>query len=133
MGDQFCLLCHNILAKILPIFSLIRSITCHKLIDDNSHSIEVSLKAMIFSEQNFRCHVARSATCVLKVIRPFLSCDPKICEVEIAYPSKKIVAISSPSESNTRFSGLMSLCIIPRLWMYSKDISRQATINSRTR
>ena len=95
MGDQFCLLCHYILAKILPIFSLIRSITCHKLIDDDSHRIEVSLKAMIFSEQNFRCHVARSPTCVLKVIRPFLSRDPKICEVEIAYLNKNIIVISS--------------------------------------
>jgi hypothetical protein len=110
------LFCQNLIPYLFSTSTSIRSFTDHKLICDNSHRIIVYTKRMVLTAHNLRCHIPRSTTCVCIILRSHLFSNPKISNPNISF--NRILNI--PLESKTRFSGLISLCIIFLACKYSK-------------
>ena len=49
---------------LLPILTIIRSLSQHKFINNNSHCKIIYIKTMILPTHDFWCHITRSSTCI---------------------------------------------------------------------
>ena len=58
----------NLIPNILSCTSLVRSLTHHALISNDSHGEVVRSKAVVLSAHNFRSHITRRATGLTSVI-----------------------------------------------------------------
>lgn len=93
----------------------------HQFEDDDSEGIVVDFIAVILLGHDFRSHIPRRSTSISAVFFPIILGDPEICEVDVA-----CIVNNLPLESNTKFSGLMSLWMIFWECMYSREMKMQA-------
>jgi len=78
------LFCKHRISDIFPILALVRSFAKHKFVGNDAQCEVIYSDPVILSDHNFRRHVARSARCVVGVVRRPHSRNAHVCDSDVA-------------------------------------------------